>query len=318
MQVEEYNGTEDVFNLGSGDSYIIHNFFTNDEADDLFVKLHEDTNWGNFTIRNSRVPRLVSVQGDIKHNPIYRHPVDEHPLLEPWSEPTKQIKHSIEIYTKEKYNQALVQLYRDGRDFISPHSDKTLDIRHNTSIANISLGETRVLSLKSKDKTKKQEIKLLNGSLYVLGWKTNMEWHHSIRRNADPKAIVKPRISLTFRDIATFQYKQYTPVWGYGSLYGQGAKCKTLFQLKMRIVLNQLIFGLLTFSMMVALEQFDPLSVIMTYIITLISIGEWKKYKKRDDALAMFHLFSRMNKESDPEIFSPEEGYDALNYSEYI
>jgi alkylated DNA repair dioxygenase AlkB len=45
-----------------------------------------------------------------------------------------------------------VQYYRDGSDYISEHTDKTLDIKFDTSILNFSLGATRKMQLKSKKK----------------------------------------------------------------------------------------------------------------------------------------------------------------------
>jgi hypothetical protein len=150
--------------------------------------------------------------------PIYRHPVDFHPTTNEWCDSAKKIKQSVELSIFQELNHALIQKYRDGTDFIGDHTDKTVDIKHNTVIANVSLGETRLLVLKSKDKKIIQEIELAHGSLYVLGWNTNRLFTHGIRRNADPRADLKPRISLTMRNIATYEKN--------GVLIGQGANVK--------------------------------------------------------------------------------------------
>lgn len=258
-----------TFNLGSGDSYYIKDFFNQNDACRLFDELSNEINWENFDIKGSPVPRLISVQAEmpkeslgefsnylfcilsviflISNNyimnnyltlpvlflivylsiqsnmthqliPIYRHPVDYHPTTIYFCPPAWEIKTKIETLIDQKLNHALIQLYRDGKDFIGDHSDKTIDIRYKSVIANVSLGETRTLVLKKKDKSEIQEIELEHGSLYVLGWNTNREYTHGIRRNADPRAGLKPRISLTFRDIATFQKGD--------ELIGQGAKIK--------------------------------------------------------------------------------------------
>ena len=214
---------DSVKDLGSGDSFYIADFLSKEEADDLQKSLMNEIEWDSFNIKGSPVPRLISVQGELEDNgtqPLYRHPVDSHPKLKQWCLSADIIKQKAEKVIGESLNHALIQLYRDGKDFISDHSDKTLDIKHNTHIVNVSLGETRLLVLKSKDKTHSQEIQLAHGSLYVLGWKTNMEYKHGIRRNADPQITLQPRISLTMRNIATYVRED-------GKLFGQGAIHKT-------------------------------------------------------------------------------------------
>jgi alkylated DNA repair dioxygenase AlkB len=116
----------------------------------------------------------------------------------------------------------LIQYYKDGRSWISEHSDKTLDIKKNTNVVNMSIGASRIMILKNKRDKEKQKIKLKNNSLFVLGWDTNKEWVHSIKLNKRDDKIkeqdeIGPRISLTFRTIATFIDKN-------GKIFGQGAR----------------------------------------------------------------------------------------------
>jgi hypothetical protein len=75
-----------------------------------------------------------------------------------------------------------------------------------------------------------QHFKLPHNSLFVMGWKTNREWQHSIRpdrrsnseKSPDELAFYGERISLTLRTVATFLNRQT------GQIYGQGARCKTI------------------------------------------------------------------------------------------
>jgi hypothetical protein len=75
-----------------------------------------------------------------------------------------------------------------------------------------------------------QNIKLPHNSLFVLGWKTNHEWQHSIRpdkrshseKSPDELAFYGERISLTLRTVATFLNRRT------GHIYGQGARYKTI------------------------------------------------------------------------------------------
>ena len=51
-------------------------------------------------------------------------------------------------------NHVLIQLYRSGKDCISEHSDKTIDVVPGSSIVNVSFGARRTMTLrKKKDRT---------------------------------------------------------------------------------------------------------------------------------------------------------------------
>ncbi len=93
------------------------------------------------------------------------------------------------------------------------------------------LGAARTMTLLNKRQYNiRQDIKLPHNSLFVLGWKTNREWHHAIRpdkrtivqKSPDESAFYGERISLTLRTVATFLNRRT------GYMYGQGARHKTL------------------------------------------------------------------------------------------
>jgi len=52
-------------------------------------------------------------------------------------------------------NHALIQKYKHGKDNIGEHSDKTIDIDRESSIINFSVGATRTMQLKKKEKNDK-------------------------------------------------------------------------------------------------------------------------------------------------------------------
>lgn len=120
-----------------------------------------------------------------------------------------------------------------------------------SNIVNLSLGASRVMILKSKaDYVPDAEscpsggrlyfkITLPHNSLFVLGWKSNRDFLHSIRadkrmpslKSTDELICREQRISLTFRTIATFIRGPYNDVEGeVGScneqrlIVGQGAR----------------------------------------------------------------------------------------------
>lgn len=221
---------------GSNDSFLLLNIFPTDVADDLFSKLRDEITWNEMRQKGGRVPRDISIQGTIEtqngdsYEPLYRHPADEQPELTSWTPTALIIKERIEEKIEQKLNHALIQYYRNGKDFIGEHSDKTLDVLIQSNIVNYSLGAARTMILKHKTQDGcKQRIKLPHNSLFILGWKTNREWFHSIKQDnradrdkqADELAFESQRISLTLRTVATFRNRRT------GQLYGQGARYKT-------------------------------------------------------------------------------------------
>ena len=155
----------------------------------------------------------------------------------------------------------LIQLYRTGADYISEHSDKTIDVVRGSRIVNLSLGARRTMTLRTKKdaitatgsdrggddgdgsaigvQRTTQRVPLPNNSLFVMGLETNARWMHSVHTDKRPEhtkdpAERGPRISLTFRHIGTF----LTPLAPSPSspagqeqeqqlIFGQGATGKT-------------------------------------------------------------------------------------------
>jgi 2OG-Fe(II) oxygenase superfamily len=147
-------------------------------------------------------------------------------------------------------NHVLIQYYRTGKDYISEHSDKTIDVVRGSNIVNVSLGAQRVMTLRSKrDKTPQEEqgtttsqspvaepprrtsqrIPLPHNSMFVMGPETNTKWLHGINHDNRPLKTKSDaeryqggeRISLTFRHIGTFLTADESKI------YGQGARGKT-------------------------------------------------------------------------------------------
>ena len=60
------------------------------------------------------------------------------------------IREHVERVLGHPVNHVLIQCYRTGSDYISEHSDKTLDIVRGTSIVNVSVGAQRQMVLRRK------------------------------------------------------------------------------------------------------------------------------------------------------------------------
>lgn len=195
------------------------------------------------------VPRLVAVQGEVAPDlsfPVYRHPSDESPPLTKFTPTVELIRQKVQAAVNHPVNHALIQRYRSGEDYISEHSDKTIDIVRGSNIVNVSIGAQRNMTLRTKKdrlgsnpdgqgpspsatERQKERIPLPHGSMFVMGLETNREWLHTIKQDKrrvqeksnEELAFGGERISLTFRHIGTFLTPEEKMI------YGQGATGKT-------------------------------------------------------------------------------------------
>jgi glutathione S-transferase len=234
--------------LCEGDTRIFYNVLPPSVEKGVFERLREEVKWLRMAHQGGEVPRLVCIQGQVDKDgnmPVYRHPSDESPPLVPFTKTVVQIKDQVEKILGHPLNHVLIQLYRDGNDYISEHSDKTLDIVKGSFICNVSLGAERTMTFRTKrpDKDASRDVKaasseqqgpkrtvararLPHNSLCRMGLETNMRWLHAIRqdkrreqeKDAAELAYAGGRISLTFRHIGTYLNRDGTLIWGQGAV----------------------------------------------------------------------------------------------------
>jgi len=208
----------------------IYDFIDGNELLIYFEEIKKEIKFDLMINQGRPVSRLVAIQGDIIDDvkPLYRHPTDKQPDITEWTPTVFKIKNYISTKLGQNLNHCLIQWYRNGFDNISDHCDKTLDIEMGTSIVNYSIGATRKMSLKPKNKLSNEDkriILLKHNSLFVLDWETNKKYLHSIKadkrreceKTEDERYCNGERISFTFRTIATF-------IDSNGVVKGQGAK----------------------------------------------------------------------------------------------
>jgi nicotinamidase-related amidase/alkylated DNA repair dioxygenase AlkB len=189
--------------------------------DSTFQTLYEEVAWSQMIHRGSAVPRLIALQGTKESDgvePLYRHPADAQPPLTLWTPTIDSIRHEVERRIGHPLNHCLIQLYRNGRDFIGEHADKTLDVMRPSFIVNVSLGATRSMIFRSKtDKgAVPQKLPLPHGSLFMLNLESNQKFYHGIKQLGSDGTDA-PRISLTLRYIGTYYDPNNGAVWGIGA-----------------------------------------------------------------------------------------------------
>ena len=101
------------------------------------------------------------------------------------------------------FNSALITKYRNGKDYIGFHSDNESELKENSEILTVSLGETRVIQYTPKDNSKNNtcaetSFSLIHGSMFSMSKESQSLYQHSIPKDYSNR----PRISITFRNIS--------------------------------------------------------------------------------------------------------------------
>jgi alkylated DNA repair dioxygenase AlkB len=106
--------------------------------------------------------------------------------------------------TGTRFNSAGLNFYRDGRDSVAPHNDHLYEIVAEHPIALISLGATRLMTIRSKKPLEGAQGKLRRildldlekGSLLVMSYETQLHYDHGIPKTKNP---ADARISIALR-----------------------------------------------------------------------------------------------------------------------
>lgn len=101
----------------------------------------------------------------------------------------------------ENYNEISINWYRDGTEFIEPHSDCSSKMIENYNILIInlcSLGGERPIELLHRSGNFTQQIHLKNGEFCIMYKEFNEKFRHGIPRDDKIKGS---RISITFRQM---------------------------------------------------------------------------------------------------------------------
>lgn len=132
--------------------------------------------------RDVDVPRLVA-----------RYQLDDAGLPPALGEAARRVATT----TGTPFNSAGLNYYRDGRDSVAPHNDHLYEIVARHPIALISLGATRLMTIRSKSKPRRVlDLDLEDGSLLLMSYETQLHYDHGIPKTRTP---VGARISIALR-----------------------------------------------------------------------------------------------------------------------
>jgi len=139
--------------------------------------------------------RKIAWYGDQSYEYTYSHTTKS---ALPWTGALLELKTRVENLTGETFNSCLLNLYHNGEEGMSWHSDGETDLEKNGAIASLSFGAERRFDFRHKVTRETISILLQHGSLLVMKGITQTHWLHRLPAT---KAITRPRINLTFRSI---------------------------------------------------------------------------------------------------------------------
>ena len=113
-----------------------------------------------------------------------------------WIPELFEVKSMVEDVSGDTFNSCLLNLYHNGNEGMSWHSDGEKVLKKNGAIASLSFGISRKFLFKHKKSGEKIELFLENGSLLLMKDTTQKHWLHRLPTS---KKINRPRINLTFR-----------------------------------------------------------------------------------------------------------------------
>jgi alkylated DNA repair dioxygenase AlkB len=184
-----------------GEVLYFPNLYTEKQSKLFMDILTEKVRWQQDKIKmfgkEHNLPRLTSWYGD-GGLPYYYSGIKMLPNKVDFDE-LSLVKMAVELQTDNRFNSVLLNLYRDGKDSVSWHSDDEKELGTNPIIASLTFGSTRVFKFRHKEDNKLQrEIELTPGSLVIMKGETQHMWEHSVPKTSKE---IGPRINLTFRNM---------------------------------------------------------------------------------------------------------------------
>lgn len=185
--------------ISNGEYIYIPDFYNREKANRFLEAFVNDIEWNqesmNMYGRQVLFPRLTAWYGD-NDKPYSFSGITLQPKS--WSKELLKIKQDIEPLCNMVFNSVLLNLYRDGNDSISWHTDAEKELGINPVIASVNFGAERTFQLRHIETKEKIEIILKHGSLLIMQGELQHYWQHQVPKT---KKVDSKRVNLTFRVI---------------------------------------------------------------------------------------------------------------------
>jgi alkylated DNA repair dioxygenase AlkB len=188
-------------NLDNGQVVYFPSFYSRTESDRYFRELRTQIEWAQESMiiygRKVKFPRLTAWYGDTDR-PYSFSGITLRP--KGWLPALLEIREKLETAAATSFNSVLLNLYRNGNDSISWHTDAEPELGVNPIIGSVNFGQPRIFQLRHRDTKEKVEIELAHGSALIMREELQHYWQHQVPKTSKP---MEGRINLTFRCIKT-------------------------------------------------------------------------------------------------------------------
>ena len=171
--------------------------FSVKEANNYLAQLLNAVEWKNDEViiygKHIVTKRKTAWYGDKAYKYSYSNTTKQ---ALPWTNELLALKKIVEAQSGESFNSCLLNLYHNGSEGMSWHSDAEKELKENSAIASLSFGAERKFSFKHVSSKKTTSLILQHGSLLVMKGVTQKNWLHCLPTTTK---INHPRVNLTFR-----------------------------------------------------------------------------------------------------------------------
>ena len=187
--------------IGNGQIIYFPAFYSRIDSDRYFHELRTQVEWAQEAMviygRKVNFPRLTAWYGDTDRPYSF-----SGITLQPkgWLPALIEIRKKLESTAATFFNSVLLNLYRDGNDSISWHTDAEPELGINPIIGSVNFGQPRLFQLRHRETKEKVEIELAHGSALIMQGELQHFWQHQVPKTTKR---MKERINLTFRCIKT-------------------------------------------------------------------------------------------------------------------
>ena len=177
----------------------IEAFYDAADSERLYLRLLNEQNWpdNRYVVagRQFILPRLQTWHAD----PGIRYSYSNN-LLEnrAWTSLLSGIRAQVESYLKFSFNSVLVNLYRNGNDYVGWHSDNEPELGEQPFIASLTFGAERQFEFRHKKSSENGRFLLRSGTLLIMHPDFQHYWLHSVPIDT---SVNEGRINLTFRKV---------------------------------------------------------------------------------------------------------------------
>jgi alkylated DNA repair dioxygenase AlkB len=178
---------------------VIEAFYDTAVCERIYRRLLLDQQWpdNRYAVagRQFTLPRLQTWHAD----PGIRYSYSNN-LLETrsWTPLLSDIRARVESFLNFSFNSVLVNLYRNGDDYVGWHADNEAELGQQPFIASLTFGAERQFAFRHKKSSENGQELLRSGTLLIMHPDFQQHWVHSVPID---KNVTEGRINLTFRKV---------------------------------------------------------------------------------------------------------------------